>query len=261
MPLSKLQRSAVDRVDRDLERGVWGSQVKDTKGLLSELLRAGGVDPDTVPLRKNVGGSAFADAGPHYNRGFPRLQRLYERLLKKDFDLASQLGREPFKRYIHVPEGKFNLPHVVAHEAGHAVTKGPFARAISRLSLATSIPVVTSALPYGLLIGGTLGADRDATEMNVAQKAALPAAVIPVIANQAEEFRAHLLGRKLMRQTGRTLPNFWRAAVGAQSTHLWHQLRGLAIPTAGALALHRHYKKKRDASSTADDLFASTQVS
>lgn len=216
----------------NLYEGNYGAHVKDPGGLARRLLREGG--RSLADIKKFTIDMDPHPLGPHYN-SWPG-------------------GKE----HLQLPKN-LATPMVVSHEVGHASATNPFSKALR----AVRGNRVTSLVPLALLAGGSLAADRDAKELNLAQKAALPAAVVHALANHGEELRASFLGKHLLKRIGRGTPHFWKQLLATQGTYALSNLAALAPIAGGTVMLNKMMKArnaktglKKTASEIADAILA-----
>jgi hypothetical protein len=199
---------------KQMETGKYGPRESNPGALAQRLLREGGRSP--ADIKKFTFDTGSHPMGPHYswNKG-------------EHLQLPKQLA----------------TPMVVSHEAGHASATNPASKALRLLRGNRFTPL----LPLGLLVGGSLAGDRDATEMNLAQKAALPAAVVQALANHGEEMRASFVGKHLLKRLGRETPHFWKQLLGTQGTYALGNAAALAPILGGTLALKKVMERRKAA--------------
>jgi hypothetical protein len=203
--------------------GGMGPVAQDPEGLARKLLAEGGRSAEDIK-RINID-TGMHPAGPHWRpKWMDRMQ--------------GGKGQE----HIQLPK-RMATPMIVSHEVGHASATNPLSKALRMMRGQH----YTAAVPYGLLLGGTLAGDTDATEMNLAQKAALPAAIAHAALHQGEEMRASFVGRNLMKRTGQQIPHFWKQLLKTQGTYGLANLGFLAPIAGGTYALHKVMQRRREA--------------
>lgn len=197
-----------------IESGKWGPVEADPEGLAKKLLAAGGRTPEDIS--KFTVSLSHHPYGPHY--------------------------AWHHNEHLQLPKS-LATPMIVSHEAGHASATNPFSKALRAVRGNRLLPF----LAPGLLLGGTLASDRDATEMNLAQKAALPVALLHAAGVQGEELRASLLGKHLLKQIGRETPHFWKHLLSTQGTYALGNLASIAPILGGTYALKKVLERRQEA--------------
>ena len=197
---------------RNIQKGNWGPIEKDPVSLAQKLLAAGGRNAKDFTF-----GTSAHPGGPHYR---PPL-----------------LGQQ---EHVHLPK-RLATPMIVSHEVGHAAATNPFSKA---LRTARVMPFGGMLAPL-LLAGSTLAGDRDATELNIGQKASVPLALLHAGVVQGEELRASFLGRKLLKQIGRETPHFWKQLLTTQGTYALSNLATMAPVLGGAYALKKVLDRRK----------------
>lgn len=187
----------------------------DTQKLMDQLLIAGGRNPKDVTL--------IPDGPPAFGT------KLFGKG-KNDFITMSP---------------RYSSPAFLAHEVGHATPSNRAARALRVARFIGDHPLA-GLIPLGVLAAGTSLSDRDATEMNVAQKAALPLAVLQQGGVLGEELRATLRGRQLLKQIGKSAPHYWRQTLPALGTYGLSAVGAIAPVLGGTYMLKKFLDKRKN---------------
>jgi len=154
------------------------------------------------------------------------------------------VGADTTKKPSIIADRRIASPFVLAHEVGHSSPKTLAGKAVH--ALGTKAPIFRKVLPMGLMAGGIARTDKNEDKPSKLVAAAPAAAAADVGLRQAEEMRANLRGRDLLKQQGKKVPKFWKTVAKQQGNYGLAHLAKVAPYAAAAGGIHWLHKNRKD---------------